>query len=63
MYVPGEFCNVMDSTGKLANNEIRLCYGVATIDQIKEGIRRLAKAAKRLSALQGTTEERAAVVA
>jgi 2-aminoadipate transaminase len=62
MYVPGEFCHVVDATGKLANNEMRLCYGVATIEQIKEGIRRLAKAAKRLSALQTPADEPAALV-
>lgn len=63
MYVPGEFCHVVDSAGRLPKNEIRLCYGVATIDQIKEGIRRLAKAAKRLSALQAPVDEQVAVVA
>lgn len=51
MYVPGQFCHIADENGRLPTNEIRLCYGVATVDQIKEGIRRLAKAAKRLSAL------------
>lgn len=61
MYVPGEFCHVLDSAGRLPKNEIRLCYGVATVEQIKEGVRRLAKAAKRLSALQGPVEEHAAV--
>lgn len=63
MYVPGEFCHVIDSAGRLPTNEIRLCYGVATVDQIKEGIRRLAKAAKRLSALRAPLEEHAEVVA
>ena len=63
MYVPGEFCHVVDSAGRLPTNEIRLCYGVATVDQIKEGIRRLAKAAKRLSALQAPVEEHAEAVA
>ncbi len=52
MYVPGEFCHVPDASGRLPKNEIRLCYGVATVAQIKEGVRRLAKAAKRLTALQ-----------
>jgi 2-aminoadipate transaminase len=63
LYVPGQFCHVADMTGKLATNEIRLCFGVATVDQIREGVRRLAKAAKRLTSLQGPVEDREAVVA
>jgi 2-aminoadipate transaminase len=61
MYVPGQFCHVPDASGRLPTNEIRLCYGVATVEQIKEGVRRLAKAAKRLKALQEPAEERKAV--
>ena len=63
MYVPGEFCHVPDATGRLPTNEIRLCYGVATVAQIKEGVRRLAKAAKRLTALQEPAEETAELAA
>lgn len=63
MYVPGEFCHVPDAAGCLQKNEIRLCYGVATVAQIKEGVRRLAKAAKRLAALQETVEEPAELAA
>src|SRR5262249_19247552 len=47
MYVPGEFCHVADQIHGLPTNEARLCYGVATVDQIREGVRRLARAAKR----------------
>lgn len=63
IYVPGEFCHVIDSAGRLSANEIRLCFGVATVEQIREGIRRLAKAAKRLSVMQEPARERTAVVA
>lgn len=44
MYVPGEFGHVPDETGRVPNNECRLCFGVATEEQIAEGIRRLRKA-------------------
>jgi 2-aminoadipate transaminase len=47
LYVPGEFCHVAPD-GRLPTNEIRLCYGVAKPDQIREAVRRLAKAAKGL---------------
>lgn len=63
LYVPGQFCHVPDAAGRLVTNEIRLCFGVATVDQIREGIRRLAKAAKRLNSLQKPVEEPKAVVA
>jgi 2-aminoadipate transaminase len=63
LYVPGQFCHVHDAAGRLSTNEIRLCYGVATVEQIREGVRRLAKAAKRLKALQEPAEELAAEAA
>lgn len=44
LYVPGEFGHVPDESGRLPNNDCRLCYGVATEEQITEGIRRLRKA-------------------
>jgi 2-aminoadipate transaminase len=44
LYVPGEFGHVPDGDGKVPTNEIRLCFGVATAEQIPEGIRRLRKA-------------------
>jgi 2-aminoadipate transaminase len=47
LYVPGEFCHVsMD--GRVPAHEIRLCFGVATPAEIREAVRRLAKAAKGL---------------
>lgn len=64
LYVPGQFCHVTDSAGRLSTHEIRLCYGVATVEEIREGVRRLAKAAKRLAAVQEPAREvRPAVVA
>lgn len=44
LYVPGECGHVADESGCVPNNEIRLCYGVATPEQVTEGIRRLRKA-------------------
>lgn len=57
LYVPGQFCHVCDGPA----NEARLCFGVATVDQIREGVRRLANAAKRLAPVQEIAEEHAAV--
>jgi 2-aminoadipate transaminase len=51
LYVPGQFCHVNDESNSMPTNQIRLCYGVATTEQIDEGVHRLAKAAKRLDAL------------
>jgi 2-aminoadipate transaminase len=47
LYVPGEFCHVAVD-GRLPKHEIRLCFGIATPEQIREAVRRLAKAAKGL---------------
>ncbi len=49
MYVPGEFGHVPDEAGRVPNNECRLCFGVATEEQVTEGIRRLRKACAALS--------------
>jgi len=48
LYVPGEFCYVNGEGGPIPTREIRLCYGVASPDQIQEAVRRLARAAARL---------------
>lgn len=49
IYVPGEFAHVADEfSGSPRNNEIRLCFGVATAEQIAEGIRRLRAACRGL---------------
>jgi len=63
LYVPGEFCHVADTAGRRSTNEARLCYGLATVEQIREGVRRLARAAKRMSSVQESPSERSAVVA
>ena len=44
LYVPGEFGHMPDEGGTIPTNEIRLCFGIATADQIREGIGRLRKA-------------------
>ena len=41
LYVPGEFGHVPDETGRVPTDECRICFGVATPDQITEGVRRL----------------------
>ncbi len=45
LYVPGEFGHVPDESGQVPTNECRICFGVATAEQIGEGVRRLRKAA------------------
>jgi 2-aminoadipate transaminase len=57
LYVPGEFCHASPD-GQSPTHEIRLCYGVAGPEQIREAIRRLGKAAKGL--LGGRTSVRKA---
>jgi 2-aminoadipate transaminase len=49
LYVPGECGHVADESGRVPNNEIRLCFGVATPEQVTEGIRRLRKAVAAIS--------------
>jgi 2-aminoadipate transaminase len=53
LYVPGECGHVADETGRVPNNEIRLCFGTATPEQIAEGIRRLRKAVAAVSGGKG----------
>lgn len=48
LYIPGEFCHVICDDEPLPSCECRLCFGVATPDQIREAIRRFARAAKPL---------------
>jgi 2-aminoadipate transaminase len=60
LYVPGEFCHVA-TDGRLPCHEIRLCYGIAQPDQIREAIRRLAKAAKGLLANKSARHKPATV--
>jgi 2-aminoadipate transaminase len=41
LYVPGQFGHVPDENGFVPSNECRICFGVATPDEITEGVRRL----------------------
>jgi 2-aminoadipate transaminase len=44
LYVPGEFCYVKEGT--VPRFEARLCYGVASADELREAVRRLGRAAR-----------------
>jgi 2-aminoadipate transaminase len=57
LYVPGEFCYVKD--GAAPRFEARLCYGVATPEQLREAVRRLGRAA-RAAGLPRITQRRLA---
>jgi 2-aminoadipate transaminase len=62
LYVPGQFCYVNGENGPVATNEARLSFGVAQPEEIREGVRRLARAALRSSA-EEPTMNRAVVTA
>ncbi|QJW96299.1 aminotransferase-like domain-containing protein [Frigoriglobus tundricola] len=61
LYVPGEFGHVPDESGSSPSNECRLCFGVATTEQVTEGIRRLRKACAAVSASKGAKKVPAGV--
>ncbi len=44
LYVPGQFCYVTEGGRSVPSNEARLCYGVASPDQLREATLRLARA-------------------
>jgi 2-aminoadipate transaminase len=44
LYVPGCFCYVSGPKDRLPTNEARLSFGVASPDQLREAVRRLARA-------------------
>lgn len=44
LYVPGDYCYPIDPTRTPPTNTIRLAVGVPKIEQIREGVRRLARA-------------------
>ena len=46
LYVPGSFCYVKG--GVVPNNEARLCFGVASHEQLREAVRRLGMAAREV---------------
>ena len=48
LYVPGEYGHVPDEFGFVPKNEARLSFGVADLDQIPEGVRRLREACRGL---------------
>jgi 2-aminoadipate transaminase len=48
LYVPGQFCYVNGANGPLPTNEARLSFGVAFPEQLREGVRRLARAYRRI---------------
>ncbi len=47
LYVPGQFCYVNGENGVAPVNEARLCYGVASPDQLREAVRRLGRASRK----------------
>jgi 2-aminoadipate transaminase len=54
LYVPGEFCYVGD--GAVPNNEARLCFGVATPEELVEAARRLGRAARTAGLPRGSLQ-------
>ena len=44
LYVPGAYCYGSDSTRHIPTNTLRLSFGTATLEHIREGIRRLSVA-------------------
>ena len=60
LYVPGEFGHVPDESGRVPRNEVRLSFGVASPEDIVEGVRRLRKACRGLEKA-GTRREKVAI--
>lgn len=50
LYVPGDYCYPNDPTRQPPANLIRLAVGVPSLEQIREGVTRLAKAVKQVIA-------------
>lgn len=48
LYVPGEFCYVHENNEPVPGHEIRLSFGVAQPDELREGIFRLARATRHI---------------
>lgn len=48
IYVPGDFGYMADNPDEIPHNEVRLSFGVANTEQIREGIRRLRRACRGL---------------
>jgi len=49
IYVPGVYCYPDDPTRQIPSHHMRLSFGVPTIDQVRKGIARLAKAIKAVA--------------
>jgi 2-aminoadipate transaminase len=47
LYVPGELCYAADPSRTKPDNELRISFGSASVDNIREGIRRLGKVLKK----------------
>ena len=45
LYIPGQFCYVGGAGQRVPTNEARLSFGVVALEKIREGVRRLARAA------------------
>ena len=56
LYVPGAFCYVKGDV--VPNTEARLCYGVASHDELREAVRRLGKAAHEVLPMEKITLRR-----
>jgi 2-aminoadipate transaminase len=48
LYVPGELCYADDSTRRKPNHEMRISFGNASEENIREGIKRLGKVLKKI---------------
>jgi 2-aminoadipate transaminase len=47
LYVPGEICYADDPARRKPNHEMRISFGNASEEEIREGIRRLGKVLKK----------------
>lgn len=48
LYVPGSFCYLPEGSENVPSNEMRLCFGVASLDDLREGVSRLARATAKV---------------
>src|SRR5262249_35929850 len=56
LYVPGQFCYLEGAGLPIPTNEARLSFGVARPEQLREGIRRLARAFRGRQSEGGVTD-------
>jgi 2-aminoadipate transaminase len=59
LYVPGQFCHASPDGRLVRSTEARLCYGVATPEELHEAARRLRRAAEPLRTGRGHAKARA----